>query len=223
MIKKLKIRMDFTIARKNMVEEQIKKRGIKNPHVIKAFLNVPRHKFVSSAFQSQAYENHPLPIGNGQTISQPYMVALMTTLLEIKSTDKVLEIGTGSGYQSAILAELCEKVFSIERIKNLAISARRILDELKYFNINIKVGDGTYGWQEFAPFDKIIVTAGAPHIPPLLIEQLQDAGKMVIPLALKNTSSQNLKLIEKKNNKIFTKEICECVFVPLIGKYGWEE
>lgn len=213
--------MDFTISRDNMVKTQIINRGIKDKQVISAFLKVPRHKFMSKAFQENAYGDYPLPIGYGQTISQPYIVALMTSLLEINPSDKIFEVGTGSGYQTAILAELGNKVFSTERIKELAELARKTIDSLNYQNVNIRVSDGTYGWEEFSPFDKIIVTASAPFIPEPLLNQLASNGKMVIPEG--NTFSQVLKLITKKNNKITINEICGCTFVPLIGKYGWEK
>ena len=173
---------DIPRARLRMVEEQIVARGIKDQRVIAAMGKVPRHLFVEEALQSQAYSDHPLPIGEKQTISQPYMVALMTEALELTGKEKVLEIGTGSGYQTAILAECAAKVFSIERIRSLAIKARKLLLELGYFNIEVKFSDGTFGWLEEGPFDAIMVTAGAPDIPQPLIDQLKVGGRMAIPV-----------------------------------------
>src|SRR4030066_768944 len=161
--------IDFPRVRLKMVEEQLISRGVKDPRVIAAMKKIPRHLFVEEALQNQAYSDHPLPIGEKQTISQPYMVALMTEALLLSGKEKVLEIGTGSGYQTAILAELSEQVFSIERIRSLAIRTRKLLYELGYFNVEIKMIDGTYGWMEKSPFDAVIVTAGAPNIPQPLI------------------------------------------------------
>src|SRR4030067_2397390 len=169
--------MEFAKARLKMVEEQIVARGIKDSRVIAAMRKVPRHFFVEEALQGQAYSDHPLPIGEKQTISQPYMVALMTETLQLKGNEKVLEIGGGSGYQTAILADLVEKVFSIERIRSLAIKARQLLYESGYFNVEIKISDGTYGWAEEAPFDAIIVTAGAPDFPQPLLHTHGIAGR----------------------------------------------
>jgi protein-L-isoaspartate(D-aspartate) O-methyltransferase len=213
--------MDFKKIREVMVNQQLASRDIHDEKVLNAFRKVPRHKFVPQEFHSSAYTDHPLPIGGGQTISQPYMVALMTQLLELKGQEKVLEIGTGSGYQAAILAELVNMVYSIERIASLADKARRVLDELGYSNVKIKVDDGTLGWQEFCPFDGIIVTAAAPNIQETLIKQLADGGKMVIPVG--GSFGQSLVLVEKTKQKVKTKNICGCVFVPLIGKYGFNK
>ena len=202
-----------------MVEEQIVSRGIKDPRVIAAMKKVPRHLFVEEALQSQAYSDHPLPIGEKQTISQPYMVALMTEALQLEK-EKVLEIGAGSGYQTAILAELAEKVFSIERIRSLAIKARQLLYELGYFNVEIKIFDGTHGWMEEAPFDAIIVTAGAPDIPQPLLDQLAIDGRLVIPVG--DAYAQDLMRVTKTKEGIKKEELGGCRFVKLIGKYGWE-
>jgi protein-L-isoaspartate(D-aspartate) O-methyltransferase len=204
-----------------MVKEQLISRGIKDKRLLQAFQKVPRHKFVPPNLEKSAYVDSPLPIGEGQTISQPYMVALMTEYLNLKGDEIVLEIGTGSGYQAAILAELCKMVFSVERYSTLADKAIKILQELGYENIKIKIGDGTMGWSEFAPFDGIIVTAGAPRIPPKLIEQLKDGAKMVIPIG--GHFSQTLTLVEKTGKDIQETPICGCVFVPLIGQEGWKE
>jgi protein-L-isoaspartate(D-aspartate) O-methyltransferase len=212
--------MDLPKARLKMVEEQIVSRGIKDPRVIAAMKKVPRHLFVEEALQSQAYSDHPLPIGEKQTISQPYMVALMTEALQLKEKEKVLEIGAGSGYQTAILAELAEKVFSIERIRSLAIKARQLLYELGYFNVEIKIFDGTHGWMEEAPFDAIIVTAGAPDIPQPLLDQLAIDGRLVIPVG--DAYAQDLMRVTKTKEGIKKEELGGCRFVKLIGKYGWE-
>jgi protein-L-isoaspartate(D-aspartate) O-methyltransferase len=212
--------VDFPKARLKMVEEQIVSRGIKDPRVIAAMKKVPRHLFVEEALQSQAYNDHPLPIGEKQTISQPYMVALMTEALQLKEKEKVLEIGAGSGYQTAILAELAEKIFSIERIRSLAIKARQLLYELEYFNVEIKIFDGTYGWVGEAPFDAIIVTAGAPDIPQPLLDQLAVDGRLVIPVG--DAYAQGLIRVTKTKEGIKKEDLGGCRFVKLIGKYGWE-
>lgn len=213
--------MDYETLRKVMVEEQLIGRGIKDKRVLDAMGKVPRHIFIEEALRSRAYGDYPLPIGEKQTISQPYMVALMTEALELRGNEKVLEIGTGSGYQSAVLAELCDKVYSVERIKSLAIKAREHLDSLKYMNVAIKIFDGTYGWIEHAPYDAIIVTAGAPEIPQSLIDQLVISGRMVIPVG--DEFSQVLVKVEKNKDGIKTTNICGCVFVKLVGNYGWKE
>ncbi|HIE52022.1 MAG TPA: protein-L-isoaspartate(D-aspartate) O-methyltransferase, partial [Armatimonadetes bacterium] len=168
--------------REAMVERQIRARGVRDPRVLEAMRQVPRHKFVLPSLQAQAYQDTPLPIGLDQTISQPYMVALMTELLELKGPEKVLEVGTGSGYQAAILAELAEQVYTIERIPELAAAARQRLQELGYHNVTVRVGDGTLGWPEEAPFEAIIVTAGGQTVPPALKEQLAEGGRLVIPV-----------------------------------------
>jgi len=213
--------MDFKKARERMVKEQLIPRGIKDPRVLEAMRKVPRHLFVDEALQNQAYSDRPLLIGEKQTISQPYMVALMTEALELKGDEKVLEIGTGSGYQTAILAELAEKVYSIERLRSLSQKARKILDKLQYFNVVLKVGDGTLGWPEYAPFDAIIVTAGAPKVPEPLIEQLAEGGRLVIPVG--DSYTQELLKIVKTPEGIEKKGLTICRFVDLIGKYGWKE
>jgi protein-L-isoaspartate(D-aspartate) O-methyltransferase len=212
--------LDFPKARLKMVEEQIISRGIKDTKLIAAMKKIPRHLFVEEALQNQAYSDHPLPIGEKQTISQPYMVALMTEALQLTGNEKVLEIGTGSGYQTAILAELSEKVFSIERIRPLAIRARRLLYELGYFNVEIKVFDGTFGWMEESPFEAITVTAGAPHIPQPLIDQLATGGRLVIPVG--DAFVQDLFRVTKTEEGTKKEDLGGCRFVKLIGKYGWE-
>ena len=211
----------FEIARKRMVQEQIIARGISSPRVIETLLKIPRHLFVQEAMADQAYNDGALPIGEKQTISQPFMVALMTELLELKPQDHVLEIGTGSGYQTAVLASLCRRVWTIERIRSLAMQARKVLDTLHLLNVNIKVGDGTLGWPEEAPFDAILVTAGAPAVPEALAEQLAPGGRLVIPVG--NEANQTILRIRKEADGSLTRETgIGCRFVPLIGQQGWQ-
>jgi protein-L-isoaspartate(D-aspartate) O-methyltransferase len=201
-----------------MVKEQLRARGIHDPGVLDAFNKVERHKFVLPEVRDSAYGDFPLSIGEGQTISQPYIVALMTECLEVSSSHTVLEIGTGSGYQASILAEQALHVYSIERYEVLASRAESLLKELGYNNITITVGDGTLGWQAYSPFDRIIVTAAVPRVPLPLLEQLRNGGKLIIPLG--GSFGQVLTLIEKEQDKINYRNICDCVFVPLVGKYG---
>jgi len=208
-------RGDFRTMREKMVEMQIKARGVKDPRVLSAMLKVERHLFVPKDLQSSAYTDQPLPIGEGQTISQPYIVALMTELLELKGGEKVLEIGTGSGYQAAILAEMAKEVYTIEIIETLATSARKLLLQLGYQNIMVKAGDGYLGWPEAAPFDAIIVTCAPDHIPKPLIEQLKEGGRMVVPVG---TYSQELKKIVKRSGKIEPTDIIPVIFVPMTGE-----
>ena len=203
----------YAKARENMVISQIEARGVKDKRVLAAMRRVERHKFVPEGLKEFAYRDNPLPIGQGQTISQPYIVALMTELLELKGKEKILEIGTGSGYQAAVLAELCEHVYTIEILGPLAASAERLLKELGYANITVKCGDGFLGWEEYAPFDAIIVTCAPPEVPPPLIEQLKDGGRLVIPVG---SFYQELKVIEKNNGEISTKSIIPVRFVPML-------
>ena len=212
--------IDFAKARLKMVEDQITLRGIKDARLIAAMKKIPRHLFVEEALQSQAYTDHPLPIGEKQTISQPYMVALMTEALLLTGKEKVLEIGTGSGYQTAILAEMCEKVFSVERIRPLAVRARKLLYELGYFNVEIKIFDGTFGWMEESPFDAILVTAGSPDIPQPLVDQIAIGGRLVIPVG--DAFVQDLFRVTKTEEGVKREDLGGCRFVKLIGKYGWE-
>lgn len=211
----------YRLARERMVETQIKSRGIKDERVLKAMLKVPRHLFVDEALRDQAYGDFPLPIGEGQTISQPYIVALMTEALELKGNERVLEIGTGSGYQTAILAELALWVYTIERFPTLLERAKKVLKELGYKNISFKLDDGTLGWKEAAPFDAIIVTAASPDIPPPLVEQLAEGGRMVIPIG--DEFSQTLIKGVKKGGKLHTKALEPVRFVKLVGAYGFKE
>ena len=213
--------IDFPKIRLRMVEEQLIARGIKDLRVIEAMKKVPRHVFVEEALQNQAYSDHPLPIVEKQTISQPYMVALMTEALGLTGKEKVLEIGGGSGYQTAILAELAEKVFSIERIRSLALRARNLLYEMEYFNVELKISDGTYGWEDESPFDAIIVTAGSPDIPQSFIDQLGMGGRLVIPVG--DPSYQDLMRLTKTKEGVRKENLGGCRFVKLIGKYGWEK
>ncbi|HOJ39518.1 MAG TPA: protein-L-isoaspartate(D-aspartate) O-methyltransferase [bacterium] len=205
---------DYAALRKKMVETQIKARGIADNRVLKAMEKVERHLFVPESLRSLAYEDYPLPIGEGQTISQPYIVALMTELLELKPSDRVLEVGTGSGYQAAILAELCQKVYTIEIIPALAERAEKLLRRLNYGNITVKCGDGFAGWKEFAPFDGIIVTCAPPAVPAPLIEQLSEGGRLVIPVG---EEFQQLKLIRKVKGKLVEKDLIPVRFVPMTG------
>jgi len=212
--------VDFTALREKMVEQQLIPRGISDLSILKVLKKVERHKFVPEELLENSYGDYPLPIGEGQTISQPYIVALMTQSLRLKSDDKVLEIGTGSGYQTAILAELSANVYSVERISSLAERAARTLSELGYKNIEIKVGDGSLGWEEHAPYDAIIVTASCPGRPMTLLNQLADGGRLIAPIG--DVFGQILTLFEKWRNSITSHQICGCVFVPLIGKEGWD-
>ena len=209
--------------RAKMVESQLKARGIKDSRVLKAMETIPRHLFVDEALMDQAYNDSPLPIDERQTISQPYIVALMTEALGLGGREKVLEIGTGSGYQTAILAALADRVFSIERIASLANRARNILDALNFYNVAIRVGDGTYGWREESPFDGIIVTAGAPRIPETFVAQLAVGGRLVIPMG--SRISQDLFRVTRLSediNDLKTENLGGCRFVDLIGEHGGE-
>lgn len=209
----------FIRARRDMVETQIRKRGIKDERLLKAMFEVERHKFVPREMQRFAYIDRPLPIREGQTISQPYIVAIMTELLKLDGDERVLEIGTGSGYQAAILAELVKKVYTIEILEPLAKKAEKLLNDLGYENITVKLGDGYLGWEEYAPFDAIIVTCAPPHIPQPLIDQLAEGGRMVIPVGVYR---QELKLLEKLDGQIKTSSIIPVRFVPMTGE-GVEE
>jgi protein-L-isoaspartate(D-aspartate) O-methyltransferase len=215
------IPQDYLRAREKMVEEQVVARGIKNPRLLAAMRKIPRHLFVDPGLLPRAYDDSSLPIGEKQTVSQPYMAARMTDALDLSGEEKVLEIGTGSGYQSALLAEMSFNVFSVEKIRALAIKARAVLDRLQYHNIAIQVGDGTIGWPEHSPFDAIMVTAGAPDLPRPLIEQLNVGGRLVIPVG--DDESQVLVRVTRHPSKFEEEQLGDCRFVKLWGKFGWQE
>ncbi|WP_051305694.1 protein-L-isoaspartate(D-aspartate) O-methyltransferase [Desulfogranum mediterraneum] len=202
-----------------MVEEQLIPRGIHDERVLQAMATVPRHLFVEDAMQANAYGDFPLPIGKGQTISQPYIVALMTEALQLQGHERILEIGTGSGYQAAVLSRLCERVYTIERLDGLLGRARRMFDKLRYHNIVSRIDDGTRGWLDQAPFDGIIVTAGGPIIPQPLLDQLADPGRMIIPVG--DHGVQELQLVIKQDGETTIHLIEQVRFVDLIGAHGW--
>lgn len=210
----------YQSLRESMVKNQMESRGIRDPKVLEAFKKVPRHEFVNESLIDQAYSDHPLPIGDQQTISQPYIVALMTEALQIGSDDRVLEIGTGSGYQAAILAELAYRVYTVERNRTLYEKARKTIEKLGYYNIICRYGDGTLGCKEEAPFDAIMVTAGAPEIPGPLVDQLNIGGRMVIPVG--STTSQMMIKLYRDEQGIHETELGGCRFVKLIGQRGWK-
>jgi len=207
------------IARGRLVRH-LRQRGITDEKVLEAFKTVPRHRFVDGLMSAQAYDDNALPIGCGQTISQPFIVALMTQCLQLGKDDKILEIGTGSGYQTAILAQFSRRVYTIERHRELADTARKLLRQMGYQNVVFRAGDGTRGWAQYAPFDRIIVTAGAPAVPQTYLDQLADPGIMVIPHG--DRGVQTLELYRKANGKLERQELTSVVFVPLVGEKGWE-
>lgn len=213
--------MNYANARRRMVERQVQGKGVSDPRVIEAMLQVPRHLFVEEALQGQAYSDYPLPIGERQTISQPFMVGFMTAALRLSGGEKVLEIGTGSGYQAAVLARMGARVYTVERFIALARRARKVLDAIGAGNVNICVSDGTAGWDSEAPFDAIIVTAGAPAIPEQYRSQLAVGGRLVIPVGPQG--SQVLKRITRAGPDDYLEEnLLDCRFVPLVGRYGWD-
>ena len=207
--------------RRKMVKSQIQARGITDDRVLKAMESVQRHLFVSEALMDQAYGDFPLPIGEQQTISQPYIVAEMTQALELKPGDKVLEIGTGSGYQAAILAEIAYRVYTIERIRPIYQRARKLFDDLRYYNIVTRYADGTSGWEDESPFDAIVITAGAPAVPEILLQQLAVDGRLVLPVGSQHT--QELVKIVKNETGLDRSYLGGCRFVKLIGEHGWRE
>jgi len=211
---------DQAAARRRMVQLQLRERGIHDPHVLRIMAALPRHLFVDPAFEAKAYSDSALPIGSSQTISQPYMVGLMTQALELAGDEKVLEIGTGSGYQTAVLAELCDRVFTIERIASVGLEARERLTTMGYTNIVFRIADGSVGWREMAPFDRVLIAAGAPRIPHFLEEQLRIGGIAVMPIGV--GENQMLVKAVRTEGGWTRRELCGCAFVPLIGKDAWE-
>lgn len=209
----------FVTVRERMVQEQLRPRGIADERVLQAMAEVPRHLFVEDAMRAQAYGDYPLPIGGDQTISQPLVVAAMTQALQLTGTEQVLEIGTGSGYQASVLSRLCEKVYTVERINSLLAGARKVFDTLHYYNILSRLDDGTMGWQEYAPYDAIIVTAGGPEIPQPLVDKLADNGRMVIPVGERDV--QELHLVKKVDGEVEIEKMESVRFVSLIGEHGW--
>ena len=213
--------LDYHMARERMVKTQLIPRGINDKRVLEVMGKIPRDRFTEEALRGEAYNDHPLPIGHKQTISQPYIVALMTEALELTDKERTLEIGTGSGYQTAILAELSEKVYTVERIRSLLVKSRNILAELGYNNILFKAFDGTLGWKEYEPYDAIIVTAGAPNVPQPLLDQLAEGGRLIIPVG--NRFSQELIKMTKKRGRYIQENLGGCRFVDLIGVHGWKD
>jgi protein-L-isoaspartate(D-aspartate) O-methyltransferase len=201
--------------------ERLRAQGIRDERVLEVMSKVPRHQFISEEYWDRAYANHPLPIEEGQTISQPYIVALMTEALELEGTDHVLEIGTGSGYQTAILAELAAEIYTIERSRLLLEQARARLQTAGYQNIHFKLGDGTIGWEEFAPYDAIIATGAVPKVPTSFLRQLKDGGRLVLPVG--DRQVQKLLKICRQGDETIERDLCYCSFLPLVGEEGWPE
>lgn len=218
---KLPFIADLAQRRQQMVETQLRQRGIRDERVLAVMGRVPRHEFVGASYRSQAYDDNPLPIGEGQTISQPYIVALMLEMLDLAADQTVLEIGTGSGYQTALLAELGRHVYSIERHGPLAHVAQATLRRLGYSNVTIEVGDGTAGMPAHAPFDRIIVSAAAPELPQALFEQLKEGGRLVVPVG--PAEAQLLQLVTKTDGRAVVSAQVACRFVPLIGEQGYRD
>lgn len=212
---------EFARGREEMVEQQIRRRGIGSARVLEAMRRVPRHEFVPADMQESAYEDRPLPIGEGQTISQPYMVASMTAALELEGAERVLEIGTGSGYQAAVLSCLAAEVFTIEVRAPLASAARERLERLGFANVHVHCGDGSLGLEECAPFDAILVSAAAPTVPAPLLDQLAEGGRLAIPVGWEE--HQEFRILHKAAGQITSRAVEECRFVPLIGRHGWRE
>ncbi|MGH9498320.1 MAG: protein-L-isoaspartate(D-aspartate) O-methyltransferase [Terriglobales bacterium] len=211
----------FAALRQKMVNAQLRARGIRDQRVLAAMGKVPRHLFVDEEYRDSAYEDHPVPIGAGQTVSQPYIVAFMLEVLSLDGSERVLEIGTGSGYLTALLAELARQVYSVERIGSLSQAAESALQRLGYTNVSLKVGDGSTGWADHAPFDAIVVSAAAPEVPKALLEQLREAGRMIIPVG--PAEAQELKLVRKERGRAVVTNLEACRFVPLIGQEGYRE
>ncbi len=213
--------MDRYVAQRRALINRLQERGIRDMNVLQAFDRVPRHLFVPQAVAFRAYEDHPIPIGFGQTASQPSLQALYMQLLEIGPNDKVLEIGTGSGFQTAVLSHLADRVYSVERIRELATRAREVLDGMRMSNVAILVGDGTIGWSRYAPYDAILVAAGGPEIPQPLLEQMAEGGRMLVPVGTRE--AQRLVLVRRRGGQWFYEDVLDCTFVPLLGRFGWAE
>jgi protein-L-isoaspartate(D-aspartate) O-methyltransferase len=211
---------DYALRRGVMVERQLRKRGIRDERVLAAMLSVPRHEFVPPESAGEAYDDRPLAIGHGQTISQPFMVAAMAEALQLSGSERLLEIGAGSGYQAAVLSLLARQVQTVETQEELAIVCRQRLQRLGYDNVRVHVGDGTLGWADQAPYEAIVVTAAAPEIPPPLVAQLAEGGRLLVPVG--TTEEQQLQRVEKRGAEIVTRALHHCRFVPLIGQYGWK-
>lgn len=214
--------LKFSGQRRKMVDDQLAARGIRDPRILEAMKRIPRHLFVHESLQHRAYGDHPLPIGESQTISHPYTVAAMTEALNLAGREKVLEIGTGSGYQTAVLAEMAGQVFTIERIRSISLKAQKILDRLGYMKIVFKVFDGTYGWPDQGPFDAILIAASSPSVPQNLVAQLAEGGRLVMPVG-GDGGGQKLLRVTREGGVVRETEIGDCRFVPLLGKYGWAE
>jgi len=212
-------RDEQSVARRRMVAQQLRDRGIHDPHVLRIMEAIPRHLFVDPALDVKAYSDSALPIGASQTISQPYIVALMSQALDLTGEEKVLEIGTGSGYQTAILAELADRVFTVERIRAIGNAARDRLTSMGYTNVVFRIADGTVGWREMGPYDRIVITAGAPRVPVFLADQLHPGGVAVVPVG--PPKSQSLVKVTRSEQGLDERILCDCAFVPLIGKDGW--
>jgi protein-L-isoaspartate(D-aspartate) O-methyltransferase len=213
--------IDRFVGQRRGLIERLQEKGIRDLEILRAFDLVPRHEFVPHAIAHRAYEDAPVPIGYGQTASQPSLQALYMQLLRLHSTDKVLEIGTGSGFQTAVLAQLVDRVYSVERLRELSFRAREVLDRLRISNVALMVGDGTIGWSRYAPYDAILVTAGGPEIPEPLMEQLAVGGRMLIPVG--GRESQRLVLVTRAEEGFHYEEVVDCTFVPLLGRFGWDE
>jgi protein-L-isoaspartate(D-aspartate) O-methyltransferase len=213
--------IDRYFAQRRALVERLRERGISSSPILQAFLEVPRHEFLPEAVLHRAYEDAPLLIGFGQTASQPSLQALYMQQLELKPTDRVLEIGTGSGYQTAVLAQLVDRVYSVERVRDLSLRARAVLDRLRVHNVALLVGDGTVGWSRYAPYDAILVAAGSPEIPAPLVDQLAEGGRMLVPVG--DRDSQRLLKVRQTAGDVESEEILDCSFVPLLGRFGWAE
>ncbi len=213
--------MDRFVGQRRALIGRLQERGIRDLEVLRAFDLVPRHLFVPQEVAHRAYEDAPVPIGFGQTASQPSLQALYMQIVALRPTDKVLEIGTGSGFQTAVLAQLVERVYSVERIRALSIRARQALDQLRISNVALLVGDGTIGWSRYAPYDAILVAAAAPDVPQPLVDQLAEGGRMLVPVGTREL--QRLVLVRKQGGEVTTEEVLDCTFVPLLGRFGWTD